>query len=605
MPQNNITKPYHSLIHLGCGATPNLGEYCALAEHVWLIDADTQALDTLEETTLELDQVHTFHALADTEKRSGTFYRYSLSWASGLDPVDDATQRLYPGLRCLDKLQQPTTPIDVLLSQCLQDYADSAAHLLVLDVGRQNAALLQALEESGMLGRLAMVIVLPAHRREQPVSVPPSLHRTETPPKGLTLPENCQVLVHHPLLLQLKRYEEQIADYETRLTESVKQQTEQHAEALTAERAKTAELAKERDQFVRQRDEQRDKSELLVKERDDLKHQLDEALKHREEALHQNHENHQAKSTAEARVARLETELENATQQAEQNRQQLHQEQDQRQQLIEEEVFKAVREEDATTKSLTDDFYRTYEDKFRGSRELIKQRVSVYLPFVRPIAARHPSLRALDLGCGRGDWLEVLKEAGIAGDGIDQDAGMLDGCEALGLTVKQGDALEYLREQPTASRMCISLIHVVEHIPFEMVRMIVMQAKRVLVPDGILIMETPNPENYTVGSCTFYTDPTHRNPLPPPLLAFVPEYYSFERIKVLRLQEADETRAKSRFELEDFLTGISPDYAVIAQASLPTINGQDREEQHAWEREYGISFSLMKKQNSSGQYHDE
>jgi SAM-dependent methyltransferase len=252
---------------------------------------------------------------------------------------------------------------------------------------------------------------------------------------------------------------------------------------------------------------------------------------------------------------------------------------------------------------VNDGFYRAFEDKFRGSREKIKRRVSIYLPFVRPIAERYPGVPALDLGCGRGEWLEVLKDAGIDSDGVDQDMGMLDGCQALGLTVKHGDALEYLREQPNASRISVSLFHVVEHIPFDMLRTLVAEAKRVLVPDGILIMETPNPENYTVGSCTFYMDPTHRNPLPPPLLAFVPEYYGFERTKVLRLQEDSGTQEKSQFNVEDFLTGISPDYAVVAQVARPVTQGGAAEDD-TWEKEYGISFYLMSKRNAYSQHQD-
>lgn len=241
-------------------------------------------------------------------------------------------------------------------------------------------------------------------------------------------------------------------------------------------------------------------------------------------------------------------------------------------------------------------FYRAFEDRFRGSRELIKQRVAVYLPFVQPIAARHRGLTVLDLGCGRGEWLEVLKEAGIDSEGVDVDAGMLEGCEQLGLRVRQGDALEYLQQQADASRICISLMHVVEHIPFEMLLRVVQEARRVLVDDGILIMETPNPENYTVGSCTFYIDPTHTRPIPPALMNFITEYYGFQRIKILRLQESTEIREKRFFDAIDYLNGVSPDYAIVAQTNNPSITFND--EEAAWSREYGVSISLMKNRNS-------
>ncbi|WP_412851517.1 class I SAM-dependent methyltransferase [Ectothiorhodospira shaposhnikovii] len=247
-----------------------------------------------------------------------------------------------------------------------------------------------------------------------------------------------------------------------------------------------------------------------------------------------------------------------------------------------------------------DNFYRVFEDRFRGSRELIKQRVLVYLPFVQPIAKRYPGVSVLDLGCGRGEWLEVLKETGIPAEGVDQDAGMLEAAQLEGLSIQQGDALAYLLQQRESSRICISLMHVVEHIPFEMLRAIVKEARRVLVPQGILIMETPNPENYTVGSCNFYMDPTHRNPLPPPLLAFVPEYYGFERVKVLRLQEPDGMRTRDEFKVEDFLTGISPDYAVLAQVNRFDPSEEEGRDPLAnpWDQEYGVSYTLMSKRNA-------
>ncbi|MBE0405181.1 class I SAM-dependent methyltransferase [Halomonas citrativorans] len=254
---------------------------------------------------------------------------------------------------------------------------------------------------------------------------------------------------------------------------------------------------------------------------------------------------------------------------------------------------------DTEKSSVKDGFYRAFEDKFRGTREEIKRRVRVYLPFVMPIAARHPGVSVLDLGCGRGEWLEVLKEAEIEGEGVDQDAGMLEGAHEQGLNVYQGDAIAFLQQQPSGTRICISLMHVVEHIPFDVLREVVSEAKRVLVPDGILILETPNPENFMVGSCNFYMDPTHRNPLPPPLLAFVPEYYGFEKTKILRLQETEEAKNKAFFSMEDFLTNISPDYSIVARASAVPEQEVNSEEAAAWNKDYGISFSWMVSQNAS------
>ncbi len=91
MTEQTSPSHYHTLIHIGCGATAKLTEYRAIADHIWLIDADADALAMQEEAAHEFDSVHTLQALADTQKRSATFYRYSLPWANDTAPLDEAT----------------------------------------------------------------------------------------------------------------------------------------------------------------------------------------------------------------------------------------------------------------------------------------------------------------------------------------------------------------------------------------------------------------------------------------------------------------------------------------------------------------------------------
>ena len=116
---------------------------------------------------------------------------------------------------------------------------------------------------------------------------------------------------------------------------------------------------------------------------------------------------------------------------------------------------------------MSDDFYRTFEDKHRGSRELIKSRLRVYLPFVEPLKYLDPDARALDLGCGRGEWLELTKELGLNAHGIDLDDGMLLACKELDLSVETSDAITYLEKLADESQTVVSAFHVVEHIAFE------------------------------------------------------------------------------------------------------------------------------------------
>ncbi|MDO9023589.1 class I SAM-dependent methyltransferase [Zwartia sp.] len=216
---------------------------------------------------------------------------------------------------------------------------------------------------------------------------------------------------------------------------------------------------------------------------------------------------------------------------------------------------------------MSDDFYSQFEHAFRGTRAEITARLDVYFPFIEPLLALYPDAIALDLGCGRGEWLEILRNKGFTALGVDLDDGMLADCRALNLNVRTQDAIAALNGLEDASASILSAFHLVEHIPFDVLRALVSEAHRVLKPGGLLIMETPNPENIMVGTSSFYLDPTHTRPIPPGLLMFVPKYYGFLNTTVLRLQETPELRQKVSPTLRDVLSGASPDYAVIAQKS--------------------------------------
>jgi O-antigen chain-terminating methyltransferase len=211
-------------------------------------------------------------------------------------------------------------------------------------------------------------------------------------------------------------------------------------------------------------------------------------------------------------------------------------------------------------------FYRAFEDKHRGSRELIKGRLGFYEPFVSPLLGGQKEARAIDLGCGRGEWLEVVQALGFEVIGVELDRGMLEGLEGLGFHVELIDAVEFLEQQPDASADLVTGFHIAEHMPFAKLQALVEHVYRVLRPGGLLILETPNPENITVGTNGFYMDPTHKSPLPTGLLSFLPEYCGFARTQVVRLQEPERLRDEgSRVSLLDVLESVSPDYAVIAQ----------------------------------------
>lgn len=211
-------------------------------------------------------------------------------------------------------------------------------------------------------------------------------------------------------------------------------------------------------------------------------------------------------------------------------------------------------------------FYRAFEDRHRGSRELILERLQAYMPFLEPFLELENGPVAIDLGCGRGEWLEMVIGAGFAARGVDLDEGMLEGCRTRGLPADLGDAVGALKARAAESVSVVSAFHLVEHIPFPALQDLVNEALRVLKPGGLLILETPNAENLFVGSNGFYMDPTHERPIPHLLLSFLTEFSGFERSKLLRLQE--EARLHDPATSIDLITALgssSPDYAIVAQ----------------------------------------
>jgi O-antigen chain-terminating methyltransferase len=240
---------------------------------------------------------------------------------------------------------------------------------------------------------------------------------------------------------------------------------------------------------------------------------------------------------------------------------------------------------------MTDYFYKAFEDKHRGSRSLIAERLKVYLPFIRWVQKIYPAGKAIDLGCGRGEWLELLVSEGFNPTGVDLDEGMLEACKHLGLSVVKSDAVDLLSKTQSNTQLVVSAFHVVEHISFEQLRNLVSEAMRVLKPGGLLILETPNPENIAVSTRNFYIDPTHIRPIPPLLLEFVAEYVGFERVKTLRLQEPKDILSREIIGLTEVINSVSPDFAVIAQKKANS--NIMAESQELFDADYGISLDEL------------
>ncbi|MBD2246369.1 methyltransferase domain-containing protein [Nostoc sp. FACHB-888] len=213
-----------------------------------------------------------------------------------------------------------------------------------------------------------------------------------------------------------------------------------------------------------------------------------------------------------------------------------------------------------------DAFYVAFEDQFRGSRQDILNRLKVYLPLIAGAKIGKPESPILDVGCGRGEWLELLQEAGYTARGLDINRLMIQQCKARGLEVIEKDALSYLQSLPDSSLGAVTGFHIIEHLPFEDLLKLFGEAARVIKTGGLVIFETPNPQNVLVGSCSFYYDPTHRNPLPFLTIEYIAQYYGFSHVQILKLNPSEQNRVADNSELtqrfNEYFYG-SMDYAVI------------------------------------------
>jgi SAM-dependent methyltransferase len=212
-----------------------------------------------------------------------------------------------------------------------------------------------------------------------------------------------------------------------------------------------------------------------------------------------------------------------------------------------------------------DTMYAAIEDRFRGSREEIKERFRVYLSYVKQACANGEGF-ILDLGCGRGEWLELLAEQGINAKGVDANRVLIGRCRDLGLTVIEDDVLAHLRSLSDESVSAITGFHIVEHLSIGDLSNMLNEVMRVLRPGGIVLFETPNPENVLVGSNFFYFDPSHIHPLPSPLMELLLETRGFTDIKVLTLHPWDSGRVDGDSELTERFNGLfygPMDYAIL------------------------------------------
>lgn len=204
-----------------------------------------------------------------------------------------------------------------------------------------------------------------------------------------------------------------------------------------------------------------------------------------------------------------------------------------------------------------------FSDRFRGTEEDVRRKLSLYLPLMRghsPVA---------DLGCGRGEFLDLFREDGGEGIGVETNPELAAIVGRKGHRSFHGDLFSFLEAQESESLGGVFCAHVVEHLPPGALGRLIAEAYRVLRPGGKLALETPNPACLAIFATYFYLDPTHVRPVPSELVRYLLEETGFTGIEILGLHPADEEFTSLKPLPEEFRQQFFGylDYGVIARKS--------------------------------------
>lgn len=214
---------------------------------------------------------------------------------------------------------------------------------------------------------------------------------------------------------------------------------------------------------------------------------------------------------------------------------------------------------------LPESVYLALEERLRGSSADVAAKQATYLPKVQLVAATL-KLPVVDIGCGRGEWLAQLESVGVKARGVDLSARMVRVAQERGLQAINSDACTYLLAQEPSSLAAVTAFQVIEHMPVPELWTLLGAAYKALAPGGLLLLETPNPENIQVAAYSFRLDPTHLQPIPPPLLDVLAREAGFGAIEIVR-RDAWPEWVEGSPEYPEYLRKLlfcEQDYALLA-----------------------------------------
>lgn len=194
--------------------------------------------------------------------------------------------------------------------------------------------------------------------------------------------------------------------------------------------------------------------------------------------------------------------------------------------VLEEKSLPAQKQVQEILQPLKDWHYAAFENRHRGNEEEVKKQQSQFLPYFQEKG------KVLDLGCGRGEFLELCRDNGIDAQGIDLNEQMVEICQDKGLDCQKGDILESLAERQDKTLEGIFSSQVIEHLSPAQLKKLIELAYFKLAPGGHIVLETINPASVFALVQIFFLDLTHQKPIHPQTLKFLLESSGFEDVEI-------------------------------------------------------------------------
>ena len=214
--------------------------------------------------------------------------------------------------------------------------------------------------------------------------------------------------------------------------------------------------------------------------------------------------------------------------------------------------------------------YLFLEDRYRGSSEEIKKRLRKYVDIIKTLNLKNDNV--VDIGAGRGELLELLKQENINAIGVETDSGMCEILKEKNLMFQKQDGLSYLKSLKDSSVSCVIAIQVIEHLSFDYINSLIKEAYRVLVNGGALIFETVNPLSFFALSQTFFKDYTHRWPIHPETIKYFLKLEGFNTIELLESSKVSKEQELSKLDVNEIMIPSMVDFINQYNMNIEKLN---------------------------------